>query len=170
MQTNNPLLHQVLTALDRGRQTEALAWIDKLVAFMLEHERGLVFGGKWEPQLVRLLVAYHLAKGTLLVVQGEDGEPAAVLMYYVCNDDDGWEMVTDWQPDRDDGDCIWLAFSVSTGRSALGQLTFQLIGKEPRVLTHKLKAIRCKHYREPQWYHYDLRLFRRALEYRNKKE
>jgi hypothetical protein len=167
MQTNNPLLHQVLTALERGRQTEALAWIDKLVAFCIENENGKVFD-EWEPETVRTMVAYHAAKNTLVAVVDKDGNPAAVIMYYVCNEADDWRFVTQWQPDRPDGDSIFLAFLFAANRRALGELAWQLIGHEPRILTHTLLGIRHKRHQGPQRVRYDLRLFHRLLNYRKK--
>ena len=50
----NPLLQSVQIALQNATQIEAIAFIDKVVDFCIEHENGRVLEG-WPEELIQLL-------------------------------------------------------------------------------------------------------------------
>jgi hypothetical protein len=70
---NNPLLQSVQLALHNGAQAEAIELIDKVVDFCIKHENGKVLDG-WPRDLIQLLVAYHMAKDTILIDLEQDEE------------------------------------------------------------------------------------------------
>jgi hypothetical protein len=69
----NPLLQSVQLALHNGAQAEAIELIDKVVDFCIKHENGKVLDG-WPRDLIQLLVAYHMAKDTILIDLEQDEE------------------------------------------------------------------------------------------------
>ena len=77
----NPLLQSVQLALQNARQKEAIDFIDEVVEFCVEHENGKVFDG-WEEEMIRLMVAYHWAKQTLIVHHNADETIRGVFMWY----------------------------------------------------------------------------------------
>jgi len=116
----NPLLQSVVASLKAGTQTEAIAQIDRVTKFCMDNESDKVFGG-WGEDIIRLLVAYHWAKQTLLVDE-EDGEIKGMFMWYKCNESDGWEFIHEWKEDRPDGDAIFLAFLCSVSPASFKRL------------------------------------------------
>ena len=147
----NPLLQSVQVALQNAEQKEAIDFIDKVVDFCIEHENGKVFDG-WEEEMIRLMVAYHWAKQTI----------RGVFMWYNCNRDDGWSFINNWEPDREDGDSIFLAFVFSEGKNSFKKLTRDFVDKCPEVLTKNKIGLR---YRSgfPKRMNYSNKLFKKII-------
>jgi hypothetical protein len=137
----NPLLQSVQLALHNGSQAEAIELIDKVVDFCIKHENGKVLDG-WPRDLIKLLVAYHMAKDTILIDAGKDEEIQGVYMWYNCNEDDDWSFVQNWLPDQEDGDAIFMAFIYASDNEAFKRITANFILKCPEVTTKKLLGIR----------------------------
>lgn len=156
----NDLLSSVHTALKNGTQKEALQVIDKIVNFCIEHENGKVFDG-WDRETIRLMVAYHYAKGTIIVIF-DDSEVKGVFMWYNCDSKDGWDFVQDWHPDREDSDSIFLAFLFASDTETFKELTKNFISIHPNYSQKKLIGIR---YRKgfPTRVEYDSKLFNKIL-------
>ena len=139
----NPLLQSVQIALQNAEQKEAIDFIDRVVDFCVEHENGKVFDG-WEEEMIRLMVAYHWAKQTLIVHHNEDETIRGVFMWYNCNRDDGWNFINNWEPDREDGDSIFMAFVFADGKDSFKKLTQDFIDKCPEVLTRNKIGLRYR--------------------------
>lgn len=158
----NPLLQSVQLALQNATQVGALAYVDEIHKFISSGKYGEVLDD-WEPELVRLLIAYHLAKDTLLCERDEDGKIAGIVMWYTCNSDDTFQFIADWEPDREGGDSVFLAFLYASSTKALKKLTLSLIEKEPSVLHKKLIGLRMKHGNVPTRMDYTQKLFSKIL-------
>jgi len=139
----NPLLQSVQIALKNNEQKEALDHIDEIVKFCIKHENGKVFDG-WDKDLIRLMVAYHWAKKTLIVHTQEDGTIRGVFMWYNCNKDDGWDFINSWESDREDGDSIFMAFLFAEDKDAFKDLTKDFINKCPEVLEKNKIGLRYR--------------------------
>ena len=161
MQHQNPLLASVQVALQKGTQLDAVRLIDEVVDFCLKHENGKVLGN-WEEDAIKVLVAYHWAKGTLNVLRDEDGVHG-VHMWYNCNEDDDWSFIQNWIQDREDGDSIFMAFLFADCTESFKKLTGLFIESCPDIWTKKLLGIR---YRSgfPQRVTYEPKLFKKILE------
>jgi hypothetical protein len=157
----NPLLQSVQLALQSAEQKEALAHIDKTVKFCIQHENGKVFDN-WGKDLIRLMVAYHWAKETLIVHTHEDGTIRGVFMWYNCNKEDGWNFINNWEPDEEDGDSIFMAFLFADSKDSFKDLTKDFINKCPEVLTKNKIGLR---YRSgfPKRILYSNRLFKKII-------
>jgi len=157
----NRLLQSVQVALENGTQKNAILAMDEVVDFCIQHENGKVFQD-WDKELIRLMVAYHWAKQTLIVHYNEDTSVRGVFMWYNCNEDDGWEFINNWEADREDGDSIFLAFLFAEGKDAFKKLTQDFVDKCPEVLTKNKIGLR---YRSgfPKRVNYDNRLFKKIL-------
>jgi hypothetical protein len=138
----NPLLQSVQIALQNKTQTNAMSMMDEVVRFCEEHENGKVFDG-WDHQ-------------------DELGAIKGVFMWYNCNEDDGWHFINKWQPDREDGDSIFLAFLFAKDTEAFKDLTLDFLTKCPEALEKKKLGLR---YRSgfPKRVTYDNRLFKKIL-------
>ena len=159
---NNHLLQSVQLALHNGSQAEAIELIDKVVDFCIEHENGKVLDG-WPRDLIQILVAYHMAKDTILIDAGKDEEIQGVYMWYNCNEDDDWSFVQNWLPDPEDGDSIFMAFLYASNNEAFKRLTVNFILKCPEVTTKKLLGIRHRQ-GYPTRITYTHKLFNKILE------
>jgi len=135
--------------------------MDEVVQFCKDHENGKVFDG-WDEELIRLMVAYHWAKKTLIVHQDELGGIKGVFMWYNCNEEDGWHFINKWHPDREDGDSIFLAFLFAKDTPAFKELTLDFLNRCPEALEKKKLGLR---YRSgfPKRVTYDNRLFKKIL-------
>jgi hypothetical protein len=138
---NNPLLQSVQLALHNGAQAEAIELIDKVVDFCIKHENGKVLDG-WPRDLIQLLVAYHMAKDTILIDLEQDEEIKGVYMWYNCNEEDDWSFVQSWLPDQEDGGAIFMAFLYASNNEAFKRIAANFILKCPEVTTKKLIGIR----------------------------
>lgn len=158
---NNPLLQSVQVALQAGHQKQFLQMVEDIVDFCIEHENGKVLEG-WERETIRLLVAYHMAKETLLVSYDQDQKIDGVFMWYNCNSDDDWFMVYDWDADKPEGDAIFMAFVYAANNEAFKKLTANFMVKCPEAQTKKLLGIR---YRQgsPKRVEYTPKLFQKIL-------
>jgi len=139
----NPLLQSVQLALKNAEQKEALDQVDEAVEFCIKHENGKVFEG-WDKELIRLMVAYHWAKKTLIVHKNEDRTIRSILMWYNCDKGDGWNFINNWEPDKEDGDSIFMAFLFAEGKDSFKELTKDFINKCPEVLTKNKIGIRYR--------------------------
>lgn len=139
----NPLLISVQVALEKGGQEEAIGFIDKVHEFISSGKYGEVLDN-WEPESVRILIGYHMAKGTFICEQDADGEIEGVLMWYNCDNDDTWDMVHNWQMDKPNGDSVFMAFLYAKNNAAFKKVTLGIIAKEPNVLWKKLIGLRMK--------------------------
>ncbi len=159
--TLNPLLQSVQIALQNGTQPNAVSMMDEVVKFCVDHENGKVFY-EWDEEIIRLMVAYHWAKNTLIVKQNDEGGIRGVFMWYNCNEDDGWSFINNWEPDREDGDSIFLAFVFAEDTPSFKDLALEFLSKCPSALEKKKLGIR---YRSgfPQRVEYDNRLFKKIL-------
>ena len=157
----NPLLQSVQIALQNAEQKEAIDFINKVVDFCIEHENGKVLAG-WPEDRMQVLIAYHLAKHTFLCEQDEEGNIQGVFMWYNCNRDDGWNFINNWEPDREDGDSIFLAFVFSEGKNSFKKLTRDFVDKCPEVLTKNKIGLR---YRSgfPKRMNYSNKLFKKII-------
>lgn len=157
----NILLQSVQVALENRTQKNAILAMDEVVDFCVEHENGKVFDG-WDKELIRLMVAYHWAKQTLIVHYNEDASVRSVFMWYNCNKDDGWNFINNWEPDREDGDSIFLAFLFAEGKDSFKDLTKDFINRCPEALTKNKIGLR---YRNgfPKRVNYDNRLFKKII-------
>jgi hypothetical protein len=138
----NPLLQSVILALQSGDQKEAIAEIDRVTEFCVKNEDEKVFGG-WGRDIIRLLVAYHWAKGTLLVHETA-GEVDGMFMWYRCNESDDWSFIHEWMPDRPEGDSLFLAFLMASSSRSFRELVLNFLATEPAVFTHKLFGSRLR--------------------------
>ena len=157
----NPLLQSVQIALQNAKQKEAIAFINKVVDFCVEHENGKVLAG-WAEDCIRLLVAYHLAKHTFLCEQDEEGNIQGVFMWYNCNEDDGWSFVKNWEADDRNGDTIFLAFLFAEDTDTFKKMTRNFIIVCPEVMQKKLISIRYRSHK-PTKIEYSPKLFNRIL-------
>mgnify|MGYP003118400022 CR=1 FL=1 len=117
--------------------------IKDIVGYCIRKENGKVFDN-WDEDIITTVVAYNLAKKTISVIY-EGKKVVGVHMWYNCNYDDQWDIITDWKEDNRNGDAIFLAFLFAENREILKKLTLDLIEKEPDVLTKKLIGIRHRH-------------------------
>jgi len=156
----NPLLQSVIAALQSGAQKEAIAQIDRVVEFFLKNKNDKIFGS-WGTDIIRLMVAYHWAKNTLIVSE-KDGEIDGVFMWYRCNANDGWEFVDEWKPDRPDGDAVFLAFLHCNNNDSLRRGVLNFIEMVPDVFSLKLFAFRVKN-KKPTLVTYSPKLFQKLL-------
>ena len=157
----NRLLQSVQVALENRTQRDALLAMDEVVDFCIEHENGKVFDG-WDKELIRLMVAYHWAKKTIIVLYNDDNYIKGVFMWYNCNEDDGWDFITSWEADREDGDSIFLAFLFAEGKDAFKEGTKEFLLRCPEALEKKKICIRRRN-GVPTRVQYDNRLFKKIL-------
>tara|TARA_E500000318_G_scaffold51554_1_gene48251 strand:+ start:632 stop:1126 length:495 start_codon:yes stop_codon:yes gene_type:complete len=162
MQESNPLLQSVLIALRSGNQREAVDGIEKIVDFCILHENGKVFDG-WDRDVVRTMVAYHKAKGTMVVTYDEENSITGVFMWYNCDYNDDWNFVLQWEPDREDYNSIFLAFLFAESTQAFKQLTYLFLQQSKALSTDHLLGIRHRN-GVPTRVEYDQKLFKKILE------
>jgi len=161
MQVDNPLLQSVMIALQGGNQREAMEEIDSIVDFCIQHENGKVFDN-WDRDLIRTMVAYHKAKGTMVVTYDED-DITGVFMWYNCDYEDDWNFVLQWEPDREDYDSIFLAFLFAESTQAFKQITYLFLQQSRALSTDHLLGIRHRN-GVPTRVEYDQKLFKKILE------
>ena len=161
MKVDNPLLQSVMIALQSGNQREAMEEIDSIVDFCIQHENGKVFDN-WDRDLIRTMVAYHKAKGTMVVTYDGD-DITGVFMWYNCDYEDDWNFVLQWEPDREDYDSIFLAFLFASSTQAFKQLTYLFLQQSNTLNTEHLLGIRHRN-GVPTRVEYDQKLFKKILE------
>ena len=157
----NPLLQSVQLALQNATQKEALVFIDKVVDFCIEKENGKVLHG-WSRGLIQLLVAYHMAKDTLIVEQDKNDNVLGVGMWYNCNEDEVLSQLNEWKPDRKDGDTVLMASIFAKDKQTFKKIIHNFIIKCPEVSYKKLRAVRYKSGVQ-QVKSYTTKLFRKIL-------
>ena len=94
----------------------------------------------FDPEVVRLLIAYHYLKKTL-AWHSTEGEIDGLLMWYRCSQDWTWDDIKNWTPDDKDGDSFFLAFCWAKP-GILRELCLQLIAQAPDVLTSRIYSLR----------------------------
>jgi len=137
----NPLLQSVQLALQNATQKEALLYIDKLVSFCIEKENGKVLS-EWPKELIQLLVAYHIAKNTI-IVEAEGDKIIGLGMWYNCNEDAGLSFIDNWEPDTD-GDAIFIGFLNAIDTKTFKRITERFIEVCPDALHKKIIMLRRK--------------------------
>lgn len=143
LEVNNSILNSAVAALESGKQPTFVEFVDKVVDYCVKNENGKVFPD-WDAKTLRQLVAYHQAKGTLIVLADESAEISGVFMWYNCDEDDGWSFVYNWDEDKPDGDAIFMAFLFASSTSAWKQMLLKFIEREPDVLSKKLLGVRIR--------------------------
>tara|TARA_R110002051_G_scaffold154782_3_gene226959 strand:+ start:14732 stop:15367 length:636 start_codon:yes stop_codon:yes gene_type:complete len=121
--------------------THLVELFDRLYDFIYSTPENVEVVHNFDPEVVRLLIAYHYLKGTL-VWHSTEGEIDGLLMWYRCQDWT-WDDIIAWKPDDKDGDSFFLAFLWSKPGGMRG-LCLQLIAKVPEVITHRLLGLREK--------------------------
>jgi hypothetical protein len=157
----NVLIHKVINTLQANEQKSAIEWINKITDYLQDNDNGKVLPG-WDWEHTQVLVGYHLAKETISVIIDDFGNISGIFMWYRCDEDDGWEFIKNWEPDKPDGNAIFLAFILADNTEAFKKLICDIIAKEPDVLTHKLTTLRERKggVRKVK---YDLRVFNKIL-------
>lgn len=141
MEVDNAVLNSAVAVLNSGNQPHFRAYVDKVVEYCIENENGKVFQD-WDRETLCQLVAYHQAKGTLIVLADDETNIQGVFMWYNCNSDDHWSFVYNWNEDDKNGDAIFLAFLFASNTSAWKQMLLTFIEREPDCLTKKLLGVR----------------------------
>ena len=157
----NRLLQSVQVALENRTQKDAILAMDEVVDFCIQHENGKVFQD-WDKELIRLMVAYHWAKQTLIVHYNEDTSVRGVFMWYNCNEDDNWSLVQNWEAADPDGNAMFLAFLFADSTNVFKRITQNFIIKCPEVMQKKLISIRYRNH-QPTRVEYTPKLFNRIL-------
>jgi hypothetical protein len=124
-------------------------------------ENGKVLQG-WDKDALRQLVAYHQAKGTLIVLSDDQANIQAVGMWYNCDENDDWSMIQNWSADAKNGNAVFMAFLYANSTSAFKQVILKFIEREPDILWKKLIGVR---YRKgvPTRTEYTAKLFSKIL-------
>lgn len=161
MEVDNPVLESAVSALHSGNQPHFVSFVDKVVSFCKEHENGKVLEN-WEDESLRSLVAYHQAKGTLIVLCDDEANIQGVFMWYNCNAADGWDFVHDWKKDNPDGDAIFMAFLYGASPNVMKQIVLKFIEREPDCLTKQLLGVRYRN-NAPTRVEYTKKLFSKIL-------
>jgi len=159
----NPLLQSVLLALKSGEQKTYIRFIEDVVSFICNEKNNEVLDD-WELEALRQLVAYHLAKQTLIVGADEKGEINSCLMWYRCNEDDDWSIVTSWEEDKPNGNALFLAFLYAGSKKAFQELTRRLMQMEPKWEQKALIGLRSKNGNQPTRMDYPKTLFKKILQ------
>jgi len=164
MEFDNPVLNSAVAALESGNQLDFVAFVDRVVDYCIENENGKVFQD-WDKETLRQLVAYHQAKGTLIVLSDKEQSIQGVFMWYNCDSDDRWSFVHNWEEDKPMGDAIFMAFLFASSLNAWKQLLLKFIEREPDCLTKKLLGVRLRR-GEPTRVNYTTKLFTKILKYK----
>ena len=159
----NQLLQSVLLSLESGKQKSIIAFVEDVVAFMCNEKNNSVLDD-WEPEALRQLVAYHLAKGTLIVSSDGEGNIAGVLMWYRCNDTDDWSMITEWKEDRTQYNALFLAFLYADSKKAFQEMARRVMQMEPEWESKSLIGLRAKNGNQPTRMDYPKTLFKKILQ------
>ena len=137
----NPLLQSVQLALQNATQKEALLYINKLVSFCIERENGKVLS-EWPKELIQLLIAYHIAKNTI-IIEKEGDKITGLGMWYNCNENAGLSFIDTWEPDTD-GNAIFIGFLNAVDTKTFKRITERFIEVCPDALHKKIIMLRLK--------------------------
>lgn len=143
MENDNQLAYAVALAIEKNNQVEMINLVDRVTDYCIENENGEVFDG-WDREIIRIMIAYHIAKDTCIIDIGEDGTIHGVVMWYNCNSSDGWNFVKNWEMDRPYGDAIFIAFLFSDGPDSLKKLCANFIVREPSALRKQIIGLRYR--------------------------
>jgi hypothetical protein len=161
IEVDNAVLNSAVAALRSGEQPHFNAYVDSIVDYCIKNENGKVFQD-WDKDTLRQLVAYHQAKGTLIVLADDETNIHGVFMWYNCNSDDHWSFVYNWNEDNPNGDAIFMAFLFASNTPAWKQMLLKFIEREPDCLTKKLLGVRHRK-GNPTRVEYTTKLFSKIL-------
>ena len=137
----NPILQSVQIAIKDGTQVEAIAYIDKLVDFCIANENGRVLPN-WSRELIQLLVAYHMAKDTIIVEQDTNDEVEGLVMWYNCDEDADESLINQWEPDKKEGNAIFIGFLNAINTSAFKSMNRKFLALCPEAMHKKIIMMR----------------------------
>jgi hypothetical protein len=135
--------------------------VEQIVAYCLLKENGRVFED-WAKEVIESMVTYHIVKKTIITKYDDKGDIIGVLMWYNCDYNDGWDFIKNWEPDKEDGDTVFLAFLFADGVNVMKSIVLDLIAQEPDILTKKIISIRPRG-GLPTRVEYSLKFFQKIL-------
>jgi U3 small nucleolar ribonucleoprotein component len=139
----NPLLQSVQLALQNATQKESLSYIDKVVEFCIEQENGKVLEDA-PKEYIRLLVAYNMAKDTIVVEHDENENVTGLMVWYKCNEDDGDSFFLNWEADKEDGNAIFGALLFAKDTKTFQSIFKNFISKCPEVKQKQFMGLRYR--------------------------
>ena len=154
--------------LQKGEFPPQTAWLfDRLYEFTTKNEKNAYVLEHFEPEVVKILIAWHYLKKTL-IYHTTDGEITGLFMWYRTNEKWSWEDILTWKADDPGGNCFFLAFLWGEGE-ALRKITLELINRQPEVIRGKLFG--CRERQDgPRIVEYDQRLFVKILKNHGRKK
>ena len=154
--------------LKDGELPPSTQWLfEQLYEFTTSTEDNAYVLDHFSSEVVRLLIAYHYLKNTL-IYHTSGGKIDGLLMWYRCNEKWDWDDIVNWTPDDPKGDCYFLAFLWAKG-PALRNLALELINRQPEVIRGKLFG--CRERQDgPRIVEYDQRLLVRILQKNGRKK
>ncbi len=157
----NRLLQSVQVALENKTQRSAILAMDEVADYCIKNVNEKLFKD-WSQEMIRLMVAYHWAKKTLIVSYDEGNHVNGLFMWYNCNEDDGWDFITNWEEDKEDGDAIFLAFISADSMDIVKENMNRFVSMQPDLLSKKLIAFRLKNGIHTKM-NYNNRIFKKIL-------
>ena len=151
----------VAAFLDRGMPLELRSLVEELYRYTLQSDDNAEVLHDFPERVVRVLIALHFSKGTLIYHRDHRHEIDGLLMFYRCNQEWTWEDIREWKADDPKGDSFFLAF-LWAGPGAMKDMCIDLIRKVPEVITHKLLGLREKK-DGPKLVRYDQRVLVKIL-------
>ena len=139
----NPLLQSVQLALQNATQKESLSYIDKVVEFCIEQENGKVLEDA-PKEYIRLLVAYNMAKDTIVVEHDKNKNVTGLMVWYKCNEDDGDSFFLNWEADKEDGNAIFGALLFAKDTKTFQSIFKNFISKCPEVKQKQFMGLRYR--------------------------
>ena len=154
--------------LKYGELPPSTQWLfEQLYEFTTSTEDNAYVLDHFSSEVVRLLIAYHYLKNTL-IYHTSGGKIDGLLMWYRCNEKWDWDDIVNWTPDDPKGDCYFLAFCWAQG-PALRALALELINRQPEVIRGKLFG--CRERQDgPRIVEYDQRLLVKILQKHGRKK
>tara|TARA_B100000519_G_scaffold157989_1_gene139628 strand:+ start:26 stop:523 length:498 start_codon:yes stop_codon:yes gene_type:complete len=154
--------------LEKGELPPSTQWLfDQLYEFTTASEENAYVLDHFEPKVVRLLIACHYLKNTL-IYHTANGKIDGLVMWYRCNDQWDWDDIVNWTPDDPEGNCYFLAFLWAKG-NALRRMTLELIDRQPEVIRGRLFG--CRERQDgPRVVEYDQRLLVKILQKNGRKK
>ena len=154
--------------LEKGELPPSTQWLfDQLYEFTTASEENAYVLDHFEPKVVRLLIACHYLKNTL-IYHTANGKIDGLVMWYRCNDQWDWDDIVNWTPDDPEGNCYFLAFLWAKG-NALRRMTLELIDRQPEVIRGRFFG--CRERQDgPRVVEYDQRLLVKILQKNGRKK
>ena len=113
--------------------------VKKIADYCLKNE-----DNAWTRDTVELLISYHIAKKTIIIIYNDKHDIICVFMWYNCNTTDKWDFIKNWEEDKKDGDAIMLGFLKADNMNIVKAGLLELIKLEPDILHKQLTSIRKK--------------------------